>query len=115
MPARTVVEVAELPMHALVQIEAVVSHGDGTPPQEVEARHGLIIEANDTDAAPVSPLSSQSVAFSHYNNISAQLGVDAASGLFLRREYMLPSAQSSWPRPCPCLDIIIAPKTRLVR
>ena len=25
------------------------------------------------------------------------------------------SAQSSWPRPCPCLDIIIAPKTRLVR
>ena len=74
MPARTVVEVAELPMHALVQIEAVVSHGDGTPPQ------GLIIEANDTDAAPVSPLSSQSVAFSHYNNISAQLGVDAASG-----------------------------------
>ena len=33
MPARTVVEVAELPMHALVQIEAVVSHGDGTPPQ----------------------------------------------------------------------------------
>ena len=80
MPARTVVEVAELPMHALVQIEAVVSHGDGTPPQEVEARHGLIIEANDTDAAPVSPLSSQSVAFSHYNNISAQLGVDAASG-----------------------------------
>ena len=57
-----------------------MSHGDGTPPQEVEARHGLIIEANDTDAAPVSPLSSQSVAFSHYNNISAQLGVDAASG-----------------------------------
>ena len=80
LPARTVVEAAELPMHALVQIEAVVSHGDGTPPQEVEARHGLIIEANDTDAAPVSPLSSQSVAFSHYNNISAQLGVDAASG-----------------------------------
>lgn len=80
VPARTVVEVAELPMHALVQIEAVVSHGDGTPPQEVEARHGLIIEANDTDAAPTSPLSTQSVAFSHYNNISAQLGVDAASG-----------------------------------
>ena len=80
MPARTVVEVAELPMHALVQIEAVVSHGDGTPPQEVEARHGLIVEAYDTDAAPVSPLSTQSVAFSHYNNISAQLGVDPATG-----------------------------------
>ena len=70
LPARTVVEAAELPMHALVQIEAVVSHGDGTPPQEVEARHGLIIEANNTDAAPVSALSTQSVAFSHYNNIS---------------------------------------------
>ena len=80
LPARTVVEVADLPLHALVQIEAVVSHGDGTPPQEVEARHGLIIEANNTDAAPVSALSTQSVAFSHYNNISAQLGVDAATG-----------------------------------
>ncbi len=80
VPARTVVEVAELPMHALVQIEAVVSHGDGTPPQEVEARHGLIIEANNTPNAPLDPLSTQSVAFSHYNNISAQVGVDPASG-----------------------------------
>lgn len=79
-PARTVVEVAELPMHALVQVEAVVSHGDGTPPQEVEARHGLIIEASNTPAAPVDALSSQTVAFSHYNNISAQLGIDPASG-----------------------------------
>ena len=80
VPARTVVEVAELPMHALVQIEAVVSHGDGTPPQEVEARHGLIIEANNTPNAPLDPLSTQSVAFSHYNNISAQIGVDPALG-----------------------------------
>lgn len=81
LPARTVVEAAELPMHALVQIEAVVSHGDGTPPQEVEARHGLIIEANNTDAAPVSALSTQSVAFSHYNNISAQLPFDLSGKL----------------------------------
>lgn len=80
MPARTVVEVADLPLHALVQIEAVVSHGDGTPPQEVEARHGLIIEANNTEAAPIDPLSTQTVAFSHYNNISAQLGIDPSSG-----------------------------------
>ena len=80
VPARTVVEVAELPMHALVQIEAVVSHGDGTPPQEVEARHGLIIEANNTPNAPLDPLSTQSVAFSHYNNISGQIGVDPATG-----------------------------------
>lgn len=35
MPARTVVSVVDLPLHALVQIEAVVSHGDGTPPQAV--------------------------------------------------------------------------------
>ena len=80
MPARTVVEVAGLPMHALVQIEAVVSHGDGTPPQLVEDRHGLILEANNTDAAPKSALSTQSVAFSHYNNISAQVGIDPATG-----------------------------------
>lgn len=80
LPARTVVGVAGLPMHALVQMEAVVSHGDGTPPQLVEDRHGLIIEAcNDADA-PTDALSSQSVAFSHYNNISAQLGIDPATG-----------------------------------
>lgn len=80
MPARTVVEVAGLPMYALVQIEAVVSHGDGTPPQLVEDRHGLILEANNTDAAPKCKLSTQTVAFSHYNNISAQLGIDPATG-----------------------------------
>ena len=80
LPARTTVEVAALPMHALVQIEAVVSHGDGTPPQAVEDRHGIIIEANNTDNAPRSPLSTQTVAFSHYNHISAQLGIDPRSG-----------------------------------
>ena len=80
LPARTVVEVADLPLHALVQIEAVVSHGDGTPPQEIEARHGLIIEANNTEAAPVDALSTQTVAFSHYNNISAQLPIDPTTG-----------------------------------
>jgi reactive intermediate/imine deaminase len=79
-PARTIVEVAALPMHALVQIEAVVSHGDGTPPQAVEDRHGLIIEANNTENAPKSSLSTQTVAFSHYNQISAQLGIDPKSG-----------------------------------
>ena len=80
VPARTVVEVAELPMHALVQIEAVVSHGDGTPPQAVEDRHGLIVEASNTDAAPRCELSTHTVAFSHYNNISAQLPLDVATG-----------------------------------
>lgn len=80
LPARTVVEVANLPMDALVQMDAVVSHGDGTPPQEVEDRHGIVIEANNTDQAPVSSLSTQSVAFSHYNHLSAQLPIDVSTG-----------------------------------
>lgn len=79
-PARSVVVAAGLPMDALVQIDATVSHGDGTPPQAVEDRHGLIIEPNNTDKAPISALSTQTVAFSHYNNISAQLPVDAKTG-----------------------------------
>lgn len=73
MPARTVIAVADLPMGAAVQVEAVVSHGDGTPPQAIEDRHGLIIEANNTDHAPKCPFSTQTVAFSHYNHLSAQL------------------------------------------
>lgn len=80
VPARTTVAVSALLMDALVQIEAVVSHGDGTPPQAVEDRHGLIIEANNTDKAPKSPLSTQTVAFSHYNHISAQLPIDPSTG-----------------------------------
>jgi reactive intermediate/imine deaminase len=79
-PARTVVAASGLPMHALIQIEAVVSHGDGTPPQAVEDRHGIVIEANNTENAPQSSLSTQTVAFSHYNHISAQLGIDPISG-----------------------------------
>ena len=79
-----------------MQIEAVVSHGDGTPPQEVEARHGLIIEANNTDAAPVSALSTQSVAFSHYNNISAQIGLDLSLIHISARRLRSPAASSSW-------------------
>ena len=79
-PARTTVEVSALPMNALVQIEAVVSHGDGTPPQAVEDRHGIVIEANNTENAPKSSLSTQTVAFSHYNHISAQLPLDPKTG-----------------------------------
>ena len=80
LPARTVVPVKDLPYHCDVAVEAVVSHGDGTPPQAIEDRHGLIIEACNTDAAPKRPLATQSVAFSHYNNISGQIGVDPATG-----------------------------------
>ncbi|MEW9124926.1 MAG: Rid family detoxifying hydrolase [Thermotaleaceae bacterium] len=76
VPARTIVAASALPMDALVQIEAVVSHGDGTPPQAVEARHGIVIKANNTENAPKCSLSTQTVAFSHYNHISAQLPLD---------------------------------------
>lgn len=79
-PARTTVAVAGLPLHALVQIEAVVSHGDGTPPQAVEDRHGIVIQAANTSDAPQSRIASQTVAFSHYNHISAQLPLEAGSG-----------------------------------
>ncbi|MEH7393342.1 Rid family detoxifying hydrolase [Bacillus sp. JJ1503] len=80
VPARTTVEVAALPMDALVQIEAVVSHGDGTPPQAIEDRHGIVIWANNTDNAPKCSLSTQTVAFSHYNHLSAQLPLDPKTG-----------------------------------
>ncbi|WCE32507.1 RidA family protein [Vibrio sp. SCSIO 43137] len=80
MPARSVVVAEGLPMDARVQIDATVSHGDGTPPQAVEDRHNIVIRPNNTDKAPVSKLSTQTVAFSHYNNISAQLPVDVKSG-----------------------------------
>lgn len=80
VPARTVVAAAALPMDALVQIEAVVSHGDGTPPQAIEDRHGIVIWANNTDNAPKSSLSTQTVAFSHYNHLSAQLPLDPKTG-----------------------------------
>ena len=81
LPARTVVPVKDLPYHCDVAVEAVVSHGDGTPPQAIEDRHGLIIEACNTDAAPKCPLATQTVAFSHYNNISAQLPLNLSGKL----------------------------------
>ena len=80
VPARTMIAAAALPMDALVQVEAVVSHGDGTPPQAVEDRHGIVIWAHNTDNAPKCPLSTQTVAFSHYNHLSAQLPLDAKTG-----------------------------------
>ena len=80
VPARTVIAASALPMDALVQIEAGVSHGDGTPPQVVEDRHGLIVEPNNTENAPKCALSTQTVAFSHYNHVSAQLPLDPKTG-----------------------------------
>ncbi len=72
-PARTIVIASELPMNASVQIDAVISHGNGTPPQAVEDRHNIVINANNTDSAPKHSLSTQTVAFSHYNHLSGQL------------------------------------------
>jgi reactive intermediate/imine deaminase len=77
-PTRTVVEVAALPMdNALVQIEALISNGEGTAPQ---ASCPLIKVSRNTKNAPKSSLSKQTVAFSHYNNLSAQLPIDPKSG-----------------------------------
>ncbi len=83
LPARSVVSAAALPMGARVQMDAVISHGDGTPPQRVEDRHKLVISARNTDKAPQSPLHCQTVAFSHYNHLSAQLPIDPATGKIL--------------------------------
>lgn len=80
VPARTITAVAALPLDALIQVDAVISHGDGTPPQAVEDRHGIVIKANNTAQAPHCPFSTQSVAFSHYNHLSAQLPIDPNSG-----------------------------------
>ena len=38
-----------------------------------------VVVARNTDQAPVSDLYSQTVAFSHYNNLSAQLPIDPAT------------------------------------
>ncbi|MEZ9987305.1 RidA family protein, partial [Vibrio sp. 10N.261.49.A3] len=75
VPARTIVNAAELPMGALIQIDTSVSHGDGTPPQLPEDTRLLVIEANNTVDAPFMPYS-HTVAFSHYNHISGQLPLD---------------------------------------
>lgn len=80
MPARTLVAASALPLNARIQIEAVVSHGDGTPPQAVEDRHGIVIKARNTDKAPQCALSTQAVAFSHYNHLSAQLPLEPLTG-----------------------------------
>ena len=80
LPARTILNASALPMNALIQIDAIVSHGDGTPPQLPEDDRLLIKEANNTKNAPRSLVSTQTVAYSHYNYISGQLPIDPISG-----------------------------------
>ncbi len=79
MPACSVINASNLPENALVQIDAAVSHGDGTPPQLPEDTKFLVIEASNTEKAPKTSYS-HTVAFSHYNHISGQLPLDAKSG-----------------------------------
>ncbi|MNG92731.1 Enamine/imine deaminase [compost metagenome] len=83
LPARSVICASALPMGVLVQMDAVISHGDGTPPQLVEDRHNLVILARNTDKAPRSALHTQTVAFSHYNHIAGQLPLDMTTGKIL--------------------------------
>ncbi|MEC6907802.1 RidA family protein [Photobacterium piscicola] len=75
IPARTFIVVEDLPAGALLQIDTVVSHGDGTPPQLPEDSRLLVIEASNSVNAPTVPYS-HTVAFSHYNHISGQLPLD---------------------------------------
>jgi reactive intermediate/imine deaminase len=77
LPTRTVLAVASLPLGARVQMDALLSNGEGTFPQ---APCPLLKISRNSGQAPQDPLSSKSVAFSHYNNIGAQLPVDTASG-----------------------------------
>ncbi len=81
LPALSIIEVKELPLGAKVQVEAVISHGDGTPPQLVEDRHGIVIKPSNAPKVPKCKHSSQSVAFSHYNNISQIAPIDAKGKL----------------------------------
>jgi reactive intermediate/imine deaminase len=77
LPTRTTVAVAALPMdNALIQIDALISNGEGTAPQDPCA---LIKVSRNTDNAPTD-LCSQTVAFSHYNNISGQLPINPKTG-----------------------------------
>ncbi len=78
-PARTIVVVDALPVAgALLQIDTLITHGEGTIPNAPQAGD-LIKLTNQTTQAPVDPLASQTVAFSHYNNLSAQLPIERYS------------------------------------
>ena len=83
LPVRTTYAVADLPMGASVQIEALVSNGEGSIPfawQPQNVRDALVKVDRDTDFAPKDALSTQTVAFSHYNNFTAQLPIDPKTG-----------------------------------
>ena len=76
--ARTVAAVDALPQGALVFIEALVDNGEGT--QSVPQAGDLVKLTNNTHTAPYDAGSTQTVAFSHYNNITMQLPLDPGTG-----------------------------------
>ncbi|MEN2489654.1 Rid family hydrolase [Flavobacterium sp. B11] len=77
LPTRTTVAVEALPLEgALIQIDALISNGEGTTPQKAL---DLIKVTRNTENAPKS-IHAHNVAFSHYSNISAQLPIDPQSG-----------------------------------
>ena len=81
LPTRTVVAVASLPLQgALIQIDTLLSNGEGTTPQKPLE---LVKVTRNTENAPKDSLASQTVAFSHYNNISGQLPIDLKTGMLV--------------------------------
>ena len=76
LPAQTVAKASGIALDASVQIDTVVSHGDGTPPQLPEDDRFLVKEPINTEKAPQNSISTQTVAYSHYNHISGQLPID---------------------------------------
>ncbi|RED26897.1 reactive intermediate/imine deaminase [Flavobacterium cutihirudinis] len=77
LPTRTTVAVEALPLDgALLQIDALISNGEGTTPQKAL---DLVKVTRNAENAPKS-VHAHNVAFSHYSNISAQLPIDPQSG-----------------------------------
>lgn len=77
LPTRTTVAVEALPLDgALIQIDTLISNGEGTTPQKAL---DLVKVTRSTENAPKS-IHAHNVAFSHYSNISAQLPIDPKSG-----------------------------------
>lgn len=82
LPARSVIVASALPLGARVQMDAVISHGDGT-----STTGGRQTQSGDQcpqyRQGTAQPLHTQTVAFSHYNHIAGQLPVDLATGKIL--------------------------------
>ncbi|GAA3743935.1 MULTISPECIES: RidA family protein [Flavobacterium] len=77
LPTRTTVAVEALPLDgALIQIDTLISNGEGTTPQKAL---DLVKVTRNAENAPKS-IHAHNVAFSHYSNISAQLPIDPQSG-----------------------------------